>query len=199
MSLPARVAEHEIDPQFTDRWSPRAFTAEPIPDAVLMSCFEAARWAPSSYNIQPWRFVYGRRDTAAFAPILDALMPFNQAWAKEAAALVAVLAKKTWVPPGKSVAEPVGSASFDTGAAWSAFALQATLSGWSTHAMGGFDRDKLRSALGIPEDVSMECVVAIGKRGDAASLPEALRPREVPSPRRPLAESIAEGRYSFGA
>ena len=193
----ARQPTHPIEPLFTQRWSPRAFTGEAIPVATLLSFFEAARWAPSAYNAQPWRFLWARRDTPDWAPIFDALVPFNQSWAGKASALVAVVSRTRWVPPGKSAAEPIGSHAFDTGAAWAQLALQAAQAGWFAHGMAGFDRDRLRAALGVPEDHALHAVVAIGRLGDKTSLPEALQAREVPSHRLPLQAIAAEGRFAF--
>lgn len=197
MSASARTPTHPIHPQFTERWSPRAFNGEAIDEATLGQLFEAARWAPSAYNAQPWRFVYGRLGTPAFQTLWDCLVPFNQDWAKHASALVAVVSAKQWVMPGKTEPQAIASHSFDTGAAWACLALQAQHLGWYTHGMGGFDAARLRSALQVPETHAIECVVAIGRRGDVAQLPEPLRAREQPNDRRPLADLVAEGRFSF--
>lgn len=193
----ARTPAFPVDPMFPGRWSPRAFTGEAIPTDVLMSCFEAARWAPSASNIQPWRFVYGLAGTPAFDTVLAGLVPFNQGWAAKASALVVVLSHTTSVAPGQSEAKPNAWHSFDAGAAWAQFALQAHLNGWITHAMGGFVADTLRASLGLPADVAIEAVVAIGKQGDKASLPEMLQTRETPNDRKPLGELVAEGRWSL--
>ena len=196
MSSP-RLANHGIAPLFTDRWSPRAFTGEAIDEPTLLGFFEAARWAPSGYNAQPWRFVYGRRDTPAWQPIFEALSEYNQSWAKRASVLVAVLSSTLWLPPGKTEAQPVATHSFDAGAAWASLAFQATLSGWHAHGIGGFDKHKLRAGLGVPADHALEAVVAIGRLGDKALLPESLRARELPNQRRPLEQIVAEGRFAF--
>ncbi len=192
----ARAPGHSVDPLFVERWSPRAFTDEEIPDAILMSLFEAARWAPSAMNAQPWRFAYARRGTPGFERFLSVLAPANQAWARRASALIAVASATTLTVPGR--ADPVASEShsFDAGAAWAQLALQAHLSGWSTHAMGGFDRALANEALAVPADHRLEVFVAVGRRGDAASLPEWARRRESPNDRKPLAEIVREG--SFG-
>lgn len=197
MSPAPRRSSHPVAAVFTERWSPRAFSDAAIDQATLNSFFEAARWAPSANNAQPWRFVFARRATPGFGPILDALVPFNQDWAQRAAALVVVISAREGVAPGKTEARPIPTHSFDTGAAWASLALQAQLSGWHAHAMGGFDKARLASSLGVPASHAIECVVAIGQKGDAASLPEALQAREFPSDRRPLAELVAEGRFNF--
>lgn len=193
----ARVPGFPIDAFFAHRWSPRAFTDETIDVETLNRFFEAARWAPSAFNAQPWRFVFGRRDTPAWNPLFDALSPYNQTWAARAAALVLVVSREAFQQPGKTELTPVGSHVFDAGAAWAQFALQASLAGWHTHGMAGFDKDKLRAALGVPADYHLHAVIAIGKIGDKASLPEALQGREVPSQRRPITELVAEGRFDF--
>ncbi|MFS2034067.1 nitroreductase family protein [Polaromonas sp. CT11-55] len=195
----ARTPDHPINPLFTDRWSPRAFTGEAIPEAALLSTLEAARWAPSAYNLQPWRFIYARRDTASWLPIFDTLVEFNQGWAKRAAALVVIVSAKQAVFPGAADAAPNAWHSFDCGAAWASLAFQATLSGWSAHGMAGFDADRLRQAVAVPDAYAIEAVVAIGKRGDKGVLPEGLQARETPNGRLPLVQLAAEGRFSFSA
>ena len=193
----ARQPDHPIHALFTDRWSPRAFTGESIPEASLLSLLEAARWAPSAYNAQPWRFIYARRDTASWQPIFDSLVEFNQGWAQRAAALVVIVSARQTVFPGKTELTPNAWHSFDSGAAWASIAFQATLGGWSAHGMAGFDADRLRQAAHIPDTHAVETVVAIGKRGDKDVLPEGLRGRESPNGRLPLTQLAAEGRFSF--
>ncbi len=197
MTANTRTTEHPIHPQFTQRWSPRAFSGEALGLEQLLPLFEAARWAPSASNTQPWRFVYGLAGTPAFAGILDGLVPFNQAWAGQAGALVVVISATQSVPPGQSEAKPLPWHALDTGAAWMSLALQAQASGLAAHAMGGFDAAKLRDTLAVPATHELHAVVAIGRQGDAATLPEALRARELPSPRRPLSALVAEGRFSL--
>ena len=188
-----RHADHPVSLLFLGRWSPRAFTAEPIPQETLLTLFEAARWAPSAFNSQPWRFVYARRDTPAFEAFLSFLIPYNQNWAKSASALVVVISKAAFLQPGKSEPTISGSASFDTGAAWASLALQAHELGWATHAMTGFDKDAARRVVKAPEDCRLEAVVAIGKRADPATLPPQIAEREKPNGRRPLNETAFEG------
>lgn len=188
-----RTVEHGIDPMFVQRWSPRAFTGEDIPETTLLSFFEAARWAPSSMNAQPWRFAYARRGSAAFDRFLGALAPANRVWAARASAIVAIASVTTLKLPDRPDPVRSESHSFDAGAAWAQFALQAHLAGWSTHAMGGFDRARANEVLAPPPDHHVEVFVAVGKRGDPASLPEWARLREKPSDRRPLADLVQEG------
>lgn len=194
MSSP-RQPLHAIDPLFNRRWSPRAFTSE----ARLLSFLKAARWAPSGFNAQPWRFIYARRDTPAWQPLFETLNEFNRGWARNAAALVLVLSRTQWVPPGKAEPQAIPSHSFDAGAAWASLAFQATLSGWHAHGIGGFDRDLARRTLGVPPDHAVEAIVAIGRLGDKSLLPEPLQAREQPSQRLPLTAVASEGRFAFEA
>jgi nitroreductase len=191
-----RTSDHDIDPMFLERWSPRAFTPETISDADLMSIFEAARWAPSSYNSQPWRFVYARRDTPHWDKLLGLLIEFNQSWAKNASALVIMASQSTMTPPGKTDPVPSHSHSMDAGSAWGYAALQAMKLGWHTHGMVGFDLDRAFAELGFPPGYRVEMAFAIGRKGDPATLPDAMREREVPSPRKPLSETVFEGRFA---
>ncbi len=193
-----RHSDYPIDKLFLDRWSPRAFTGEEIGETELMTLFEAARWAPSSYNSQPWRFVYARKGTAHFDRFLDLLVPFNQSWAKNASALVVLVSNSMMLPPGKDTPVPSHSHSMDAGAAWASLALQATLSGWYTHGMVGFDKERAFAELGVPQGHRVEQVIAIGRIGDKASLPEGMAAREAPSPRIPLSQIAMEGAFKPG-
>ncbi len=192
-----RPTQAPVDARFVDRWSPRSFTGKTITQAELMSLFEAARWAPSTSNTQPWRFVYGLAGSPGFEAIFGTLVAFNQGWAAKASALIAVCSATHSVAPGTTEAKPSPKHAFDTGAAWMSLALQAETMGWRTHAMGGFDAEALRSALGVPEEFAVQCVVAVGEQGPRESLPAALQEREVPNGRQPLEAMVAEGRFSF--
>jgi nitroreductase len=160
-----------------------------------MCILEAARWAPSSYNSQPWRFLYARRDTPQWDAFLALLIPFNQSWAKQAGALVIIVSSTTMMPPGADKPVPSYSHSFDTGAAWAQMALQATRSGWAAHGMVGFDMPRATEELKIPEGFRVEAAVALGRMGDKSLLPEAMAAREAPSGRKPLAELAFEGGF----
>lgn len=190
-----RTADHPIDPLFLERWSPRAFTGEAISEADLMTMFEAARWAPSSYNSQPWRFVYARRDTPHWEPMLSLLIEFNQSWAKTASAIVILASSSTMLPPGKTEPVPSHSHSLDAGAAWCSFALQATKMGWYTHGMVGFDLQRAFAELNFPAGYRVDAAIAVGRKGDKSMLPEFLAAREEPSPRKPLSETVFEGKF----
>ncbi|MBC3412948.1 nitroreductase family protein [Pseudomonas sp. SWRI51] len=197
MSANPRIADYAINEQFINRWSPRAFSAEPISQETLLSFLEAARWAPSAYNSQPWRFLYARRDTPSWERYLAILNEFNRSWAQHASALVLVISKTTFAAPGSTEEKPAPSHTFDTGSAWGHMALQASISGWHTHGMAGFDQALARSELKIPAGYELHAMIAIGKLGDKATLAEGLQAREVPSPRRPLSELAAEGEFSL--
>ena len=186
-----RKPEHEISPIFLNRWSPRAMTGEEISDEELMSLFEAARWAPSSYNNQPWRFVYAKRSTKHWDKLFNLMVEFNQSWTKNAAVLVAVISRKNFEHNNS----PSVTHSFDTGAAWENIALQAASMGLVTHGMQGFDYEKAKKELEIPEDYSVEAMVAIGKRGRKEDLPKELQEREMPSGRKPLKDIMMEGKF----
>nr|WP_210200278.1 nitroreductase family protein [Methylocella silvestris] len=195
MTTNPRRPDYPVDAIFKDRWSPRALTGEPMPEADLRTIFEAARWAPSSSNTQPWRFFYALRETPEFATFLGLLAGGNQLWAKNASALLIIASKKTFVPPGKT--EPVESRShsFDAGTAWGFFALQAHKLGYVTHAMGGFDVPRSALELNMPEDFRPEAAIAIGKLADKSILPENLQARETPSGRNSQTEFVFAGPF----
>lgn len=190
-----RSADHPIDPIFLDRWSPRAFTGEAMTQETLLSLFEAARWAPSAANGQPWRFVYGHRGTEAFDRIYNTLDEGNRRWADKAAVLIAIVSQ-THRANADGELRPAFTHAFDTGAAWAYLALEATRAGYHAHAMGGIDRDKAKDVLGIPDGFRVEAGLAIGKIAPKETLPEDLLKREVPSTRKPVTDFISEGRFS---
>ncbi|WP_395697734.1 nitroreductase family protein [Methylocella sp.] len=191
-----RKAHHPVDRMFVERWSPRAFSGEEIPQKDLAILFEAARWAPSSYNSQPWRFFYARPGDANFAGFVGLLSANNQTWAKHAGALLVLASKKSFTPAGAGAPVESRSHSFDAGAAWANFALQAHLLGYGVHAMGGFDVERAKTLLGMPEDFRPEIAIAVGRRGDKARLPEALQARETPNGRKAQEEFVFAGPYA---
>ncbi len=186
-----RRADHPIDKIFLDRWSPRAMSGEAIAEEDLMALFEAARWAPSSFNNQSWRILYARRDGKHWPLFLSLLVESNQAWANKAAALLLFISKTTFDYNGK----PARTHSFDTGAAWENLALQAMLRGYVAHGMQGFDYDRARTDLGVPDEYQVEAMIAVGMPGSKESLPEKLQAVETPNDRRPLANSVCEGPF----
>lgn len=192
----SRKADYPVDPRFLERWSPRAFTGESIPEAALHTMFEAARWAPSSYNSQPWRFLYARRDTPHWEAFLNLLGEFNRGWAKNTGAIVIVVSKiEMEAPPGSGKFIPSHSHSFDTGAAWGYLALEAHRLGFAAHAMVGFDIPRAAAELNVPEGYRVEAAIAIGRPGDKSILPEALAAREMPNDRRPQKDFTFEGGF----
>ena len=173
-----------------ERWSPRAYdpTAEVSTDA-LRTILEAARWAPSANNTQPWRFIVARRGTDAFTTVHDALMGFNQAWADSAAVLIVNIAE-TADAEGK----PRPWARYDLGQAVAHLTVQAQHEGLHTHQMGGFDGARIAQAFGLADHLEVVSITAIGVLGDVDALPEPLREREVaPRLRKPLAELVVAG------
>jgi nitroreductase len=190
-----RIAHHPVSDLFPNRWSPRSFTGEIIADDELNRLFEAARWAPSAYNSQPWRFLYAKRDTPDFDRFLGLLNQRNQTWAKNASVLVILVSKKTLRPPGSDADIPSRTHSFDAGAAWGYLALEASLAGWSAHGIGGFDVDRAKLDLSVPDDHQVEIAIAIGRQGDRDALPEGFRSLEHPNPRLPVAETTKAGGF----
>ncbi len=195
--IQTRKTEYAIDTVFVDRWSPRAFTGEAIDDALLFSLFEAARWAPSANNSQPWRFIYAKNGSPSWAKLLGLANENNQRWASRASVLVALISKTTHIRNGDTEPTPLRNHSLDAGAAWASLAFQAVHTGLVTHAIGGFDREKARVELGIPEGFHIEILIAIGKQAERASLPEDIQTREQPTPRKPLSYFVAEGQFGF--
>ncbi len=194
MSDPRR-ADYPIDSQFLERWSSRTFTGEAIPEYDLRTMFEAARWAPSSSNLQPWRFLYALAGTLDFDKFLALLNEGNRVWAKKAGALVILISKTTKPVSDTDKVVPSHTHSFDTGTAWGFFALEAMRLGWATHAMAGFDVARTIVDLKIPDEYRPEAAIAIGRRGDKSLLPEHLRRREVPNGRRPQKDFVFAGGF----
>lgn len=190
-----RNSEFPIDPMFLDRWSPRAFTGESISPDDLLTMLEAAHWAPSSFNAQPWRFLYARRDTPDWPKFLDLLVPFNQSWAKNAAALVFIASNSLMRPPGADADVPSHTHSLDAGTASGFFALQARKMGWYVHGMSGVDFERAFVELHLPAGYRVEAAYAVGKQADKSVLPEPLQPAEQPNTRRPLSEVAFEGGF----
>jgi nitroreductase len=186
-----RKPEASVDPMFLNRWSPRAFSLEPIPDETLRSLFEAARWTPSCYNEQPWLFLYSGTEEERLE-FLSILMDGNQVWAKNVPVFAFAFARRTF----KKNSKPNRWAAFDTGAAWMSLTIQARLLGLYTHGMAGYHRKKAYEVLGVPEnDYEVICAIAIGKHGDPAFLPEDILAQEQPNDRKPLAEVAIAGRW----
>jgi nitroreductase len=187
-----RKPNYAIAPLLLDRWSPRSMTGEPLTDEELFPLFEAARWAPSSYNGQLWRFIIARRENSdEFARFLELLVPANQAWAGNAAVLVVVASRTRSEHNDK----PAITHAFDAGAAWENLALEAARRELVAHGMQGFDYARAKTELSIPDDFDVHAMIAIGRRAPVESLPEKYRAAERPSSRRPLNEIVFEGHF----
>lgn len=187
-----RQLQADAHREFIERWSPRAFSSEHIPGPTLAALFEAARWAPSCFNEQPWLFLYAtsEEDRALF---LSCLVESNRKWASKAPVLAFVLAKKHFAKTGG----PNRWAPFDAGAAWMSLALQARKLGLYTHGMGGFDEDRAFEVLKVPRDLyDIMAAIAIGKYGDPDSLPPEMQKGEEPNDRKPLNEVARRGPLS---
>lgn len=184
-----RQSLHPVTPLFLNRWSPRAYSPKKITEQELGAVLEAAAWAPSSRNDQPWRFVVASNEEQ-LALFHSFIAESNLVWCASAPVLV-LIASDTRRDGG----DPNGAHAFDAGAAWGQLAIQATILGLATHAIGGFDRTKARTALHVPEHFELHAVIAIGYPGDKDSLPEALRLRETPNQRKPLYELVFEGTF----
>lgn len=193
-----RQPDHPVDPVFLNRWSPRAFGTNAMPERDLYTILEAARWAPSAYNIQPWRFIYARRDDAHWGDFVGLLDAFNASWAGKASALVFVVSDTLTPAHGSSPAKPSRTHSFDAGAAWAHLALQATCLGYQAHAMAGVRFDDVRQRLSVPDHYQVEIAIAIGRQADPSALAPVLREREKPSPRLPLEQIAFCGRFARG-
>ncbi len=192
-ALDHRKPDYPVEELFVARWSPRAMTGEPLSEGEIYTLFEAARWAPSSYNEQEWRFLYARRDTPQWNMFFDLLVEGNQAWCRNAGMLVVILAHQVFSRNGKP--NPVHL--FDVGAAFENIALQGTAMGLVIHGMQGFDFANAHSVLKVPEDYAVAAMFAAGRPAKADTLPEGLREREKPTGRKPIGEIICEGAFGF--
>lgn len=186
-----RVPTYKVSPYILNRWSPRSFTGNKLTHEELMSLFEAARWAPSSYNHQPWRIIYAKKDSNHWSKMFSLVDRFNQVWAKNADVLVLIISLKNFEYNGKLS----HTHQFDTGAAWENLALEATSRDISTHAMEGFDYEKARTDLEIPEEYDIFAMIANGKQGHRDKLPSDLRDEEFPSNRKQLHKIVMEGGF----
>ena len=189
-----RKADYPIEKLLLDRWSPRAMSGEEISREELMGLFEAARWAPSSFNGQQWRAPYAHRSTEHWQTFFDLLVDANKAWAKKAAVLVVFISRRNF---GHND-EPSITHSYDCGAAWENFALQGFQQGLVVHGMQGFDYDRARKELNIPDEFQVEAMAAVGRPGPKEVLPEKLQTRESPNDRRKVSESVFEGPFGGG-
>jgi nitroreductase len=188
-----RRPDYAIEPLLLDRWSPRAMSGEPISREELMPLFEAARWAPSSFNAQQWRALYAMREGDHWNRFFDLLVDANKAWARNAAVLVLFISRRNF----EHHEEPSITHAYDTGAAWENFALQGFRDGLVVHGMEGFDYERARAELNIPESFDVCAMAAVGRPASKEVLPERLQAKETPNGRRKVSDSVREGLFSF--
>lgn len=186
-----RKTEYPVNDIFVKRWSPRAMSGQNVTKEEMMSLFEAARWAPSSFNNQSWRFLYSLKNSESWDTYFDLLLEGNQKWAKSAGALIVIISKTTFDYNGK----PAKTHAFDTGAAWENLALQGSINNLVVHGMQGFDYEMAKSVLNIPDEYVVQAMAAIGKPGDPDNLPEGLREKDFPSDRKNIKEIAIEGSF----
>jgi nitroreductase len=179
-----RIINHDVLEVIKKRWSPRAFERTEVPNEALLCVLEAARLAPSSSNEQPWRFIVATQEPTLNI-LRSSLNEFNYEWAHKAPVLIAFLSKKL-TEKGRENAYH----RFDLGAAWAFMTLEATHQGLSMHAMGGFDKDKVRQDFKIEEDLDVVMIAALGSMGNPEALSEKLQAREEPNERKSLEEII---------
>lgn len=187
----SRKSTYPINPLILNRWSPRSMTGEELDNEEIMALFEAARWAPSSYNNQPWRFIYAKRNTEHWDRLFSLLADGNRTWAKNSALLVVVISRKNFEYNEK----PARTHQFDAGAAWENLALEAFSRGIVAHGMQGFDYDKARIDLEIPTDFEVMAMIAIGTKGPRENLPPELQEKEKLTDRKSLKDIVMEGIY----
>ena len=198
--------EHEVIVPIAERWSPRAFSSKPVEREKLLSVLEAARWAASSYNEQPWRFIVatkndpGKGGSTEFKQVLTCFREGNSSWAGAAPVIMLVLAKKTFSGGSKPGSNANKHALYDTGAAVAQLSLQATALGLRVHQMAGILPDKARETFNIPEDFEVVAGLALGYAGDPAQLPKDLQAKERGErTRKPLSDFVFAGAFGRSA
>lgn len=178
-----RTFNYDILPQIKQRWSARAIDSTKIPKEEILALLEAARYAPSCFNEQPWRFIVADEEESLKA-MRAVLTPSNQIWANSAPVLILIAAKKTFTLNNKENYWNM----FDAGTAWGYLSLEAQKRGLITHAMGGFSKDAARAAFKIADDFAVITIVAVGRYGNKESLNEELKAREHPDVRKEIKE-----------
>jgi nitroreductase len=189
--------DHPVQEGIRKRWSPYVFADRDVPASDLRSLFEAARWAASSFNEQPWRYIVARKtDPEAFARLLSCLAPGNQEWAKEAPVLALGVIRTRFTRNEK----PNRVALHDLGAASAQLTMEATHRGLSVHQMAGIDPDRARSLYGVPEEFLVATALAIGHAGKEEAADSKFRDRDrAPRRRRPLRDSVFQEDWSHPA
>lgn len=186
-----RKAVYPVLEVIRDRWSSRAMAGESLSQEQLYTLFEAARWAPSSYNNQPWSFVFADRESEQWDAFLDLLHPANREWADKAGALIVVLSRTLFYNNNK----PSRTHSFDTGAALENLALQGYAMGLVVHGLEGFDYDKAHEVLKVPQEFAVEAMCAVGRPGLLTVLSNELQLREKRSDRKPIEQFVFKGLF----
>lgn len=189
-----RAADAPAHDQFRRRWSPRSMSGRALSLQAIQTLCEAGRWAPSCFNSQPWRFIYALPDTPEWDKLFGLLMDVNQLWAAKAGALVALVSRTHF--QGNDA--PAATHSFDAGSAWMSMALQAQHMGLAAHAMWGFHHDQAPQVLDLDDMFATQAIIAFGHPAAAEDLPEPLRERELPSPRKPLEALMFKGTMPKG-
>lgn len=183
--------EHDIHPIAAARWSTRAFDPKPIGPEVLARVFEAAKWSPSAFNFQPWRFLVGMQGDAVYTHLLESMSEFNRVWAKNAPVLVLALSNTL-----NAKGEPNAWHAYDTGQAVAWLSMQASAEGLLLHQMAGFDQAQAAEALSVPQPFAPLTLIAMGYLGDEAALDERIKNLEhTARERRQLAETVYAGQY----
>ena len=186
-----RQPDWPVEPMLYRRWSPRAMSGEAVTRDEMMTLFEAARWAPSSYNAQNWRLLYAIRDSEHRDRFFRLMSEGNQAWTKNAGMLIVLVSRNAFEHNDK----PARTHSFDSGAAWQNLALQSTAMGLVAHALQGFDYDRAKTELSVPDGYAVEVMVVVGRPGEIEDLPEGPRGMETPNTRKPVNEIALEGGF----
>lgn len=188
-----RKPDKKIEDLFWHRFSPRSLSGEALSEDAVLTILEAARFAPSAFNEQPWRFIYSLKDDKAWQEILECLVEFNQNWAKKSGALVIVLAKNNFSHNN----QVNKTAQFDTGAAWQNLALQTRALGLVAHGMSGFDYEKLKEKFKVSDEFLIIATIALGFPGDINDLSEDLKEKEKPSNRHKLEKISSKDVFNF--
>lgn len=186
IALETRKTEQDVNPFFLQRWSSRAFSQEKLTKEQIYTLFEAARWAPSAYNTQPWRFYVVYRDSPQWHLLFDTLVPFNQEWCAKASALILVVSKTTQED------KPLPTSSLDTGMAVQNILLQSAQLGIVAHPMSGFDFELAKKNLSLDDPLQVQAMIAIGVYGELDMLSEQLQSSEVPSGRLDIKDIVTE-------
>lgn len=194
MSKPGRTSEYPILPLLLERHSSRAMSGEIVTEHELMTLFEAAKWAPSSFNSQPWRFIYATQEDGRWHEFLSLLVIFNQEWAKSAWALVLVVSHKNFAKTGEFAV----THSYDTGSACQNMVLQGFSMGLRVHPLSGFDYARARDLIELPEDYAVEVMFAVGKPGPISVLSEKLQAAEGLTQREPLSKLVFREHFRVG-